>query len=327
MQNAAVVLDVLRERGRKGLPCTQLYRQMFNEDLYLLAYGGIYANHGAMTPGASTETADGMSEPKISQITEAMRHERYRFSPARRTYIPKKNGKLRPLGVTSWSDKLVGEVVRLLLEAYYEPQFSGRSHGFRKGRGCHTALREIRDQWSGTVWFIEGDISDCYGSIDHSVLLSILAEKIHDNRFLRLISNMLKAGYLEDWVYHDTLSGCPQGGVITPPTQRAISALRSRWVTGVWSVAGERRGAGGAAGVRSGRVLAAEERAAVLAGVLDGVELGAWDRRVAGWLTGLDTSTLVTVASWIARSRARGRAGERDRGAGCWLPPAIGHYL
>ena len=216
MQNAAVVLDVLRERGRKGLPCTQLYRQMFNEDLYLLAYGGIYANHGAMTPGASTETADGMSEPKISQITEAMRHERYRFSPARRTYIPKKNGKLRPLGVTSWSDKLVGEVVRLLLEAYYEPQFSGRSHGFRKGRGCHTALREIRDQWSGTVWFIEGDISDCYGSIDHSVLLSILAEKIHDNRFLRLISNMLKAGYLEDWVYHDTLSGCPQGGVASP---------------------------------------------------------------------------------------------------------------
>jgi group II intron reverse transcriptase/maturase len=216
MQKAAVVLSVLRERGRRGLPCTQLYRQMFNEDLYLLAYGGIYANQGAMTPGASTETADDMSEAKISQIIGAMRHERYRFSPARRTYIPKKNGKLRPLGVTSWSDKLVGEVVRLLLEAYYEPQFSARSHGFRKGRGCHTALREIRDQWSGTVWFIEGDISDCYGSIDHSVLLSILAEKIHDNRFLRLISDMLKAGYLEDWVYHDTLSGCAQGGVASP---------------------------------------------------------------------------------------------------------------
>jgi group II intron reverse transcriptase/maturase len=216
MQKAVAVLSVLRERGRRGLPCTQLYRQMFSEDLYLLAYGGIYANQGAMTPGASTETADDMSEAKISQIIGAMRHERYRFSPARRTYIPKKNGKLRPLGVTSWSDKLVGEVVRLLLEAYYEPQFSARSHGFRKGRGCHTALREIRDQWSGTVWFIEGDISDCYGSIDHSVLLSILAEKIHDNRFLRLVSDMLKAGYLEDWVYHDTLSGCAQGGVASP---------------------------------------------------------------------------------------------------------------
>ena len=141
--------------------CTQLYRQMFNRDLYLLAYGNIYSNKGAMTPGASGETADGMSEEKIEQIIEAMRHERYRFSPARRVYIPKKNGKLRPLGMPSWSDKLVGEVVRLLLEAYYEPQFSDRSHGFRRGRGCHTALREIDDTWTGTTWFIEGDISDC----------------------------------------------------------------------------------------------------------------------------------------------------------------------
>jgi retron-type reverse transcriptase len=141
MQTAEVVLGVLRERGRKGLPCAQLYRQMFK--------------------GASTETADGMSEDRIEQIMEAMRQERYRFAPARRTYIPKKNGKLRPLGLPSWSDKLVGEVVRLLLEAYYEPGFSDLSHGFRKRRGCHTALRKIRDTWTGTVWFIEGDISDC----------------------------------------------------------------------------------------------------------------------------------------------------------------------
>jgi len=161
MQSAEVVLDVLRERGRKGLPLEQLYRQMFNKDLYLLAYGSIYANQGAMTPGASAETADGMSEDKIDQIIELMRSERYRFAPARRIYIPKKNGKLRPLGLPSWSDKLVGEVVRLLLEAYYEPRFSDRSHGFRKQRGCHTALREIHSTWAGTVWFIEGDISDC----------------------------------------------------------------------------------------------------------------------------------------------------------------------
>jgi len=216
MQPAEVVLSVLRERGRKGLPCTQLYRQMFNRDLYLLAYGNIYSNAGAMTPGASEETADGMSEEKIEQITGLMRRERYRFSPARRVYIPKKNGKLRPLGMPSWSDKLVGEVVRLLLEAYYEPQFSDNSHGFRRERGCHTALRKIDDTWTGTTWFIEGDISDCFGSLDHEILLGILAEEIHDQRFLRLIRNMLKAGYLEDWEYHETLSGCPQGGVVSP---------------------------------------------------------------------------------------------------------------
>ena len=216
MQEAAVVLGVLRERGRKGLPCTQLYRQMFNKELYLLAYGNIYSNQGAMTPGASEETADGMSEGKIEQIIGLMRHERYRFSPARRVYIPKKNGKLRPLGLPSWSDKLVGEVVRLLLEAYYEPRFSDRSHGFRKRRGCHTALRDIRETWTGTVWFIEGDISGCFGSFDHEILLGILAEKIHDQRFLRLIRHMLKAGYLEDWDYRDTLSGVPQGGVVSP---------------------------------------------------------------------------------------------------------------
>ena len=216
MQPAEVVLSVLRERGRKGLPCTQLYRQMFNRDLYLLAYGNIYSNSGAMTPGAGEETADGMSEEKIEQITGLMRREKYRFSPARRVYIPKKNGKLRPLGMPSWSDKLVGEVVRLLLEAYYEPQFSDDSHGFRRERGCHTALRKINDTWTGTTWFIEGDISDCFGSLDHEILLGILAEKIHDQRFLRLIRNMLKAGYLEDWEYRETLSGCPQGGVMSP---------------------------------------------------------------------------------------------------------------
>jgi len=216
MQDAETVLAVLRERGRKGLPCNELYRQMFNKSLYLLAYGNIYSNQGAMTPGASCETADGMSEAKIEEITGQMRSERYRFAPVRRVYIPKKNGKLRPLGLPSWSDKLVGEVVRLLLEAYYEPQFSDRSHGFRKGRGCHTALREVQNTWTGTVWFIEGDISDCFGKIDHEILLKILAEKIHDNRFLRLIRNMLKAGYVEDWQYHDTLSGTPQGGVVSP---------------------------------------------------------------------------------------------------------------
>jgi group II intron reverse transcriptase/maturase len=216
MQNAETVLGVLRERGRRGLPCDELYRQLFNPQLYLLAYGRLYSNQGALTAGADGETADGMSQAKIGRIIDAVRHERFRFLPARRVYIPKKNGKRRPLGLPSWSDKLVGEVIRLLLEAYYEPRFSDRSYGFRPGRGCHTALSEVANRWTGTTWFIEGDISDCFGSLDHSVMLSALAEKIHDNRLLRLIKQMLKAGYLEEWVWNATLSGAPQGSVVSP---------------------------------------------------------------------------------------------------------------
>ena len=216
MQNAETVLGVLRERGRRGLPCQELYRQLFNPQLYLLAYGRIYANTGAMTPGASAETVDGMSQAKIGRIIDAMRHERYRFSPVRRVHIPKTNGKTRPLGLPNWSDKLVGEVIRLLLEAYYEPTFSDRSHGFRPRRGCHTALREVANTWAGTTWFIEADIADCFGSLDHQVMLEILREKVHDERFLRLVGGMLTAGYLEDWKWGATLSGIPQGGVSSP---------------------------------------------------------------------------------------------------------------
>lgn len=216
MQNAEAVLGILRERGKRGLPCNELYRQLFNPELYLLAYGRIYSNKGAMTPGVTDETVDGMSMGTIGAIIAAMRHERYRFKPARRILIPKKNGKLRPLGLPTWSDKLVGEVVRLLLEAYYEPTFSDRSHGFRPGRGCHTALREVANVWRGTTWFIEADIADCFGSLDHDVLIGILSEKITDGRFLALVSGMLKAGYLEDWNWSATLSGAPQGGVASP---------------------------------------------------------------------------------------------------------------
>jgi retron-type reverse transcriptase len=227
MQSAETVLGVLRERGRRGLPLEELYRQLFNPQLYLLAYGRIYSNKGAMTPGVTGETADGMSLGKIERIIDAMRHERYRFAPARRVYIPKKSGKKRPLGLPTWTDKLVGEVIRLLLEAYYDPQFSGRSHGFRPHRGCHTALTDVANTWTGTTWFVEGDISDCFGSFDHQIMLSTLAEKIRDNRFLRLMRNMLRAGYLEDWRWNATLSGVPQGGLCAaahkPPYEQ-------RWV-------------------------------------------------------------------------------------------------
>ena len=171
MQNAETVLGVLRERGRRGLP----WRAVPAVVQPAVVPAGLRAHLRQPRrddAGADGETADGMSLARIGRIIDALRHERYRFPPVRRAWIPKKNGKKRPLGLPSWSDKLVGEVIRLLLEAYYEPRFSDRSHGFRPGRGCHTALREVANTWTGTTWFIEGDISDCFGSLDHEVMLS-----------------------------------------------------------------------------------------------------------------------------------------------------------
>lgn len=217
MQSAETVLGVIRDRGRRGLPLERIYRQLFNPQLFLLAYGRIYRNAGAMTRGVGSETVDGMSQAKIETIIGALRTESYRWAPVKRVYIDKKgSSKKRPLGLPTWSDKLVAEVVRLLLDAYYDVQFSDRSHGFRPGRGCHTALQDVVRYWTGTRWFIEGDISDCFGSLDHEVMLAILGDKIHDGRFLRLVAAMLKAGYLEDWRWNATLSGAPQGGVASP---------------------------------------------------------------------------------------------------------------
>ena len=194
MRRAETVLGAIHDRGTRGLPLEDIYRQLYNPDLYLRAYARLYANDGALTPGTTDETVDGMARAKIERIIDDLRHERYRWTPARRVYVPQKSGKLRPLGIASWSDKLPQEVIRSILEAYYEPQFSARSHGFRPQRGCHTALSEVATTWSGTRWFIEADISRCFEEIDRSVLVSILQEKLHDNRFLRLIENLLRAG-------------------------------------------------------------------------------------------------------------------------------------
>ena len=216
MRSAETCLAIIRTRGERRLPIDDLYRQLFNPEFYLQAYGKIYRNDGAMTPGTTPETVDAMSMTKIQRIIDALRFERYRWSPVRRTYIPKKAGTQRPLGMPTWSDKLLQEAMRQLLEAYYEPQFSNRSHGFRPGRGCHTALREMYYNWRGTTWFIEGDIRGCFDNLDHHVLMSILRENILDQRFLRLIENLLEAGYLEQWRYHATPSGSPQGGIVSP---------------------------------------------------------------------------------------------------------------
>jgi group II intron reverse transcriptase/maturase len=216
VQNTETLLSIIRERGKRGLPLRRVYPLLYNADLYLRAYARLYANKGAMTRGATRETVDGMSRVKIDHLIDELRHECFRWTPVRRVHIPKKNGKLRPLGLPTWTDKLLQEVMRSILEAYFEPQFSDHSHGFRPNRGCHTALSGVQRDWTGTKWFIEGDVKGCFDNISHEVLLRILGEKIHDNRFLQLIRRLLQAGYLEDWRYGATLSGTPQGGVLSP---------------------------------------------------------------------------------------------------------------
>lgn len=216
MRKAETILAIIRKRGEHGLPVQDAYRLLYQRDLYLCAYGKIYRNAGAMTEGTTPETADGMSLEKINNIIALLRNERYRWTPVRRTYIPKKNGKLRALSLPTWTDKLLQEVVRMILEAYYEPIFSARSHGFRPKRGCHTALREVIQIGVGSKWFIEGDICACFDRIDHTILLNILAENFHDNRFIQLMEALLKAGYLEDWKFNRTYSGVPAGSIIGP---------------------------------------------------------------------------------------------------------------
>jgi group II intron reverse transcriptase/maturase len=217
MQKAEQILQAIRKLGEQRTPLTRVYRALYSEDLYLAAYSKIYRNQGAMTPGSENDTADGMSLERIRSIIDELRHERFRFKPARRTEIPKKSGKgKRKLGLPNFTDKLVQEVLRMILEAYYEPRFRDSSHGFRPQRGCHTALTRIKESFRASAWFIEGDIKGCFDNIDHTALLTILARDIHDGRLLNLIRLGLEAGVMEGWEYHRTYSGTPQGGILSP---------------------------------------------------------------------------------------------------------------
>ena len=216
MRTAETILNIIQDRGKRRLPLDDVYRQLYNPDMYLRSYTKLYKNDGAMTPGTTGETVDGMSLEKIDRVIGAIRCEQWKWPPVRRIYIEKPKGGKRPLGMPDWSPKVVQDIIRSILEAYYEPQFSDRSHGFRPKKGCQTALTEIYNIWKGTKWFIEGDIKGCFDNIDHYTLMNILRENIHDNRFLRLIEGSLKAGYCEDWKYHPSLSGSPQGGIVSP---------------------------------------------------------------------------------------------------------------
>lgn len=199
-----------------GYKYERLYRLLFNEEMFFLAYQRIYAKQGNMTPGTDGRTVDQMSIQRIERLIDALRTEEYQPHPAKRVYIPKKNGKKRPLGIPSFDDKLVQEVTRMILEAIYEGHFEYTSHGFRPHRSCHTALTHIQDKFTGAKWFIEGDIKGFFDNIKHEILVNILKERIADERFIRLIRKFLKAGYAEQWKFHNTYSGTPQGGIVSP---------------------------------------------------------------------------------------------------------------
>lgn len=195
---------------------TRLYRYLLRPDLYFIAYKKLYSNNGASTKGVNDDTADGFSEDKIAKIIASLADESYMPNLSRRTYLKKVNGKMRPLGIPTFTDKLIQEVLRMILEAVYEPLFMDCSHGFRPGKGCHTALKSVKYQFNGVRWFIEGDIKGCFDNINHEVLVGIISKKIKDARLTKLIYKFLKAGYLEDFQYNNTYSGTPQGGIISP---------------------------------------------------------------------------------------------------------------
>jgi group II intron reverse transcriptase/maturase len=217
MTFAQKYIGIVRQRAEKELELKKVYRNIQDRELFLMAYGKLYANRGATTQGVNpADTVDEMSLARIDRILEQLNQGHYQWQPVKRVDIPKTRGKTRPLGIPTWSDKILQEVIRLVLEAYYEPQFSPHSHGFRPGKGCHTALQEIYQTWTGTKWFIEGDIKGCFEHIDHDTLLTIVQRNIKDERFLKLLRGMLRAGYLQQWQYHSTYSGTPQGGVASP---------------------------------------------------------------------------------------------------------------
>lgn len=218
MRSPENVLKSLSKQAKtKEYRYERLYRNLYNPDFYLLAYQNIATSQGSMTAGADGNTLDGMSMERIERIIAKLRDHSYQPTPARRVYIAKKNSsKKRPLGIPSTDDKLIQEVVRMILEAIYEPTFSNCSHGFRPRKSCHTALNEIATCFTGAKWFIEGDIKACFDSFDHHITIQLLRKRIKDEAFLSLMWKFLRAGYMEQWTYHATYSGSPQGSGVSP---------------------------------------------------------------------------------------------------------------
>lgn len=217
MRNPKVVLGSLATQSENpNYTFQRLYRNLYNKEFFLTAYGKMYAKEGNMTEGVDGKTVDGISLERIEKLIESLKDESYQPNPSRRVYIPKSNGGKRPLGVPSFDDKLVQEVVRVILESIYEKRFNDKSHGFRPNRSCHTALKQVKNSFGRIKWFVEGDIKGFFDNIDHHVLINILRKDIKDEKFIRLIWKFLRAGYMENWKFNNTYSGTPQGGIISP---------------------------------------------------------------------------------------------------------------
>lgn len=217
LRNPMDVLESLRKNAKNyDYKYQRLYRNLYNSEFYLLAYQNIYAKAGNMTKGTDGQTIDGMGMKRISKIIDSMKNHSYQPNPAKRVYIEKANGKKRPLGIPSVDDKLVQEVVKMILESIFEPTFSRLSHGFRPNKSCHTALVQVKKEFTGAKWFVEGDIKGFFDNIDHQIMVEALRKRIDDEYFIALIWKFLKAGYLEDWTFNQTYSGTPQGSIISP---------------------------------------------------------------------------------------------------------------
>jgi len=218
MQKAELILVKLNQKSQsdKSFKFRRLYRNLYKPDFYLYAYSLMYSKPGNMTKGSDGKTIDGFSRNWITETIEQLKYERYNPTPVRRVFIPKKNGKMRPLGIPSIKDKLVQMILKEILEAIYEPLFSNNSHGFRPNRSCQTALHQIKRRFSGASWIIEGDIKGFFDNINHKILIDILKEKIEDGRVIELIKKFLKAGYMQDGIKYESITGAPQGGIISP---------------------------------------------------------------------------------------------------------------
>jgi group II intron reverse transcriptase/maturase len=217
MRSPTIILENLQKHAKADdYQYERLYRNLYNPDFYLQAYQNIYANKGSMTPGVDGMTLDGFGGQRVVKLIDSLKDRSYQPTSVKRVYIPKKNGKKRPLGIASSDDKLIQEIIRMMLESIYEPAFSNTSHGFRAKRSCHTALAQIQHNFTGIKWFIEGDIKAYFDTIDHHILMDILRKRIKDESFLELIWKFLRAGYLENWIYNATHSGIAQGSGFSP---------------------------------------------------------------------------------------------------------------